>query len=128
MLTEFHSATDFIPKAQSANHSNRHRTAQKKTYGTIRLTVNLGLRRSYTWNIVIADTNTLIIGSDFLHPYNLLVNIKEAKLVAKTRLTCCGIHTHKNSSIIKTFNTSDAFAKLFEESHIVHRQCPASPT
>ncbi|EAL58701.1 gag-pol polyprotein [Wolbachia endosymbiont of Drosophila ananassae] len=106
---------------KNIQNANRHTLfaangTEIKTYGTIRLTLDLGLRRPYTWNFVIADTNTPIIGSDFLHHYNLLVNIKEAKLVdAKTRLTCCGIHTHQNSSIIKTFNTSNAFAQLLEE-------------
>jgi len=40
------------------------------TYGTTRLTLDLGLRRPFTWIYTIADTKIPIIGSDFLQHFN----------------------------------------------------------
>jgi len=47
------------------------------TYGTTRLT----LRRPFTWIFTIADTKIPIIGSDFLQHFNILVDLKNSKLV-----------------------------------------------
>lgn len=43
-----------------------------KTFGTINLKLNLGLRRDFSWQFVVADVSTAIVGSDFLAFYNLL--------------------------------------------------------
>jgi len=51
------------------------------TYGTTRLTLDLGMRRPVTWIFTIADTKIPIIGSDFLQHFNLLVDLKNSKLV-----------------------------------------------
>lgn len=52
-----------------------------KTYGEKTLTLNLGLRRSFTWNFVIADVTQSIIGADFLEHFKLLVDIAGRKLI-----------------------------------------------
>jgi hypothetical protein len=44
------------------------------TYGWLPLTLNLGLRRNFTWRFVIADVTTPLIGADFLKHYGLLVD------------------------------------------------------
>jgi len=44
------------------------------TYGTETLTLNLGLRRMFTWKFVIADVSKPIIGIDFLAFFGLLVD------------------------------------------------------
>jgi len=46
------------------------------TYGQQILTLNLGLRRPFTWNFVIADISKPIIGADFLAHFNLMVDLK----------------------------------------------------
>ena len=47
------------------------------TYGTLSLTLNLGLRRTFQWVFIIADVQKPIIGADFLCHFGLLVNIKQ---------------------------------------------------
>ncbi|KAL4718235.1 hypothetical protein ACJJTC_016861 [Scirpophaga incertulas] len=54
------------------------------TYGTIHLCLNLGLRRNFTWNFVVADVESAIIGSDFLAHYNLLPDCARSRLVDGT--------------------------------------------
>lgn len=54
------------------------------TYGTRTLTLNLGLRRAFTWRFVVADVAKAIIGADFLSYYGLLVDIRDRRLVDQT--------------------------------------------
>nr|VZI46251.1 unnamed protein product [Spirometra erinaceieuropaei] len=42
------------------------------TFGSLSLTLNIGLRRSFTWIFVIADVPHAILGSDFLAEFDLL--------------------------------------------------------
>lgn len=87
-----------------------------ESYGTTRLTLDLGLRRPFAWNFIIADVRTPIIGSDFLQHYNLLVDIKRQKLIdAQTLLARNVICSLQSSFTIKTFNTACKFSKLLEE-------------
>lgn len=51
------------------------------TYGPIILTLNLGLRRAFTWTFTIADVTRPIIGVDFLCFYGLLVDCKNQQLI-----------------------------------------------
>jgi hypothetical protein len=41
------------------------------TYGWLRLSLNLGLRRDFTWRFVVADVTHPIIGVDFLSHFGL---------------------------------------------------------
>ena len=52
-----------------------------RTYGQKSLTLNLGLRRTFTWVFVIADVRQHILGADFLGHYKLLVDISRRKLI-----------------------------------------------
>lgn len=62
------------------------------TYGTITLTLNLGLRRAFTWSFVVADVSKAIIGVDFLAHYELLVDIANSQLINKrTHLESKGV-------------------------------------
>lgn len=54
------------------------------TYGWLSVTLDLGLRRSFNWRFIIADVSKPIIGVDFLCFYNLLVDVRGARLVDKT--------------------------------------------
>ena len=61
------------------------------TYGSIELTLNLGLRRTFAWNFVIADVTKPIIGADFLSHYGLLVDLRGSQLIdCETKLTSRG--------------------------------------
>lgn len=55
-----------------------------KTYGERVMTLNLGLRRSFTWSFLVADVSKPIIGADFLLKYGLLVDLKRKKLIDTT--------------------------------------------
>lgn len=56
------------------------------TYGTILLNLNLGLRRDFRWRFIVADVAEPIIGADFLAHYNLLVDLRNKKLIDGTTL------------------------------------------
>lgn len=51
-----------------------------KTFGEKYLTLNIGLRRQFSWKFIIADIKTPLIGADFLSHYDLLVDPKRNKL------------------------------------------------
>lgn len=45
-------------------------------YGVERIATDLGLRRDFTWNFVVADVSCPIIGYDFLSHFDLMVDCK----------------------------------------------------
>lgn len=51
-----------------------------RTYGSRLLTVSLGLKRTFTWRFILADTDRAIIGADFLHKFHLLVDVRRQRL------------------------------------------------
>jgi hypothetical protein len=51
------------------------------TYGWISQTLNLGLRRDFTWRFVIADIQLPIIGADLLSHYGLLIDCRNNRLL-----------------------------------------------
>lgn len=69
-----------------------------KTYGERSLTLNLGIRRSFTWVFIIADLPQSIIGIDFLRHFNLMVDPVGHKLVDRlTTLETIGTPTSEPS-------------------------------
>nr|VZI49844.1 unnamed protein product [Spirometra erinaceieuropaei] len=58
--------------------------SQIPTFGSLSLTLNTGLRRSFTWIFVIADVPHAILGSDFLAEFDLLVDCRRARLLDRT--------------------------------------------
>ncbi|BHF59224.1 hypothetical protein SprV_0100218100 [Sparganum proliferum] len=54
------------------------------TFGILSLTLNTGLRRSFTWIFLIADVPHAILGSDFLAEFDLLVDCRRARLLDRT--------------------------------------------
>lgn len=52
-----------------------------KTYGTVVLQLNLGLRRAYKWTFVISDVKQAILGADFLRTFKLVVDLHNKRLV-----------------------------------------------
>lgn len=51
------------------------------TYGVQILSLDLGLHREFQFPFIVAKVNKGIIGADFLHKYNLLIDIKNKKLI-----------------------------------------------
>ncbi|BHF82673.1 hypothetical protein SprV_0802581200 [Sparganum proliferum] len=54
------------------------------TFGSLSLTLNIGLRRSFTWIFLIADVPHAILGPDFLAEFDLLVDCRRARLLDRT--------------------------------------------
>ena len=71
---------------QAANGS------QIKTYGQRSVTINLGLRRVFKWVFVVADVKQNILGADFLYHFDILVDVRNQKLIDNlTSLKVSGI-------------------------------------
>lgn len=88
------------------------------TYGPILLSLNLGLRRNFTWNFIIADVSKPIIGVDFLSYYNLMVDCKNQRLLdGTTTLSVAAICTDTSDYIssIKTVTGDTIFHSLLRE-------------
>lgn len=90
-----------------------------KTYGEKRLTLNLGLRRSFQWNFIVADVKTPLIGSDFLRHYDLLIDVKRNKLIdnlTKFEINATKASINYTSIPVTTLpNTDDIFVSLLKE-------------
>ena len=54
------------------------------TYGYAHLVLNLGLRRDFAWRFIVADVTKAIIGVDFLSYYNLVVDVRNQRLIDGT--------------------------------------------
>lgn len=88
-----------------------------KTYGHQTLTISLNLRRAFTWRFIVADVSTPIIGADFLHHFNLLLDIRKRCLIdTNTSLTSNGsINEEINPPQLTFINSNEKFAFLFQE-------------
>lgn len=52
-----------------------------RIYGSRFLATNLGLRRRFSWNFLLADVTLAIIGADFLAHFGLLVDLSNKRLI-----------------------------------------------
>lgn len=52
-----------------------------RTYGQKLIKLDLGLRRNFSWPFIIADISQPIIGADFLKHFELLVDLRNKKLI-----------------------------------------------
>ena len=97
------SKTDF--DLYAANNAIIH------TYGLETLTLDLGLRRDFTWKFTVADVSKPILGVAFPHHYGLLVDVKNRRLkddltslntvvqIAECSSNLLGIHVIKALSV-----------------------------
>ncbi|KAL4148407.1 hypothetical protein QTP88_002660 [Uroleucon formosanum] len=108
LLRDRRQATDYDLSA--ANNSTI------KTLGTLRLNLNLGLRRSFPWRFIVADVSTPIIGSDFMAYYHLLPDCRTKRLIdGVTGLAVGGkVSSVSQCSIKSVANTSPWSAILVE--------------
>ncbi|XP_029162899.1 uncharacterized protein LOC114946346 [Nylanderia fulva] len=82
------------------------------TYGTETLTLNLGLRRNFTWRFVLADVSRPII-ADFLSYYGLLVDLRNRRLVNQaTGLVAGGRSAQCGMPTIRTVTGVTPYHKL----------------
>ncbi|GBL79713.1 Transposon Ty3-I Gag-Pol polyprotein [Araneus ventricosus] len=84
------------------------------TYGIKMLNLDLGLRRHFQFPFIIADVTKGILGADFLHKYNLLVDINKKKLIdGITNLFVLGdITAISNDNVISILNKSIKISNL----------------
>nr|VZH92784.1 unnamed protein product [Spirometra erinaceieuropaei] len=96
------------------------------TFGRLSLTLNIGLRRSFTWIFVIADVPHAILGSDFLAEFDLLVDCRRARLLdRKTGLFVRGLTPFTaptNLSVLDTDIASPFRQLLLSHPNIINAQ------
>lgn len=88
-----------------------------KTYGQKLITVTLGLRRNLEFSFIIADVTKPIIGADFLAYFNILVDLKNRKLidsVTKLKTTCSIESVSSNEINITTIGKDNS---IFQDSN-----------
>ncbi|GFU66945.1 transposon Ty3-I Gag-Pol polyprotein [Trichonephila clavipes] len=51
------------------------------TYGIIKLELDFALRRSFPWSFLVADVSDPIIGADFLERFELLIDVRNRRLL-----------------------------------------------
>lgn len=94
----------------AANGSTIH------TYGKKVLSIDLGLRRQLIWRFTVAKTTKAILGVDFLGYYNLLVDIKNKKLIdGKTQLSIRGEISSTSYPTITTINSNNGCHELLKK-------------
>jgi len=87
-----------------------------KTYGTLTLQPDFGLRRAFPWRFIIADIAQPIIGSDFLSTYHLLPDVRQKKLIdAKTGLKASGFSSKHGAGSVKTVIGESRYHSILKE-------------
>lgn len=102
-----------LPPVQSFTAANGTKI---NVFGKKLITLNLGLRRTFTFPFYICDIKNSIIGADFLYFFNLKPDIRNKKLFDM----CTNLNSHalyKNSDIfsVKTVTGDNEFLKLLNE-------------
>ena len=97
-------------KLHAANNSTIN------TYKYKQFQVDLGLRKPFNWNFIIADTNTAIIGADFLSHHNLSVNLRQRRLVDNnSKLSSRCTVGHPNICNVTTIDNQSSHHELLQK-------------
>ena len=84
------------------------------TYGWHTLTLNIGLRRDFTWRFVVVDVQLPIIGADFHANFSLLVDCRNNRLLdGVTSLSTSAQTASTRFPSIKTIGIGTPADKLF---------------
>ncbi|CAK9821233.1 hypothetical protein ANTPLA_LOCUS11223 [Anthophora plagiata] len=98
------------------------------TYGTKTITLNLGLRRDFTWRFIVAEVSRPIIGADFLAHFGLLVDVRTQRLIDQTTtLTSRGAPVREDTPSIKQVQGESIFHKLLQRFPDITKPC-GTPT
>lgn len=87
-----------------------------RTYGSEVKTLNLGLRRPFTWEFLIADVTRPIIGADLLAAHGLMIDLKNKLIIdgaTKLKSQCHAIQTQYER--INTIVGGTAFDDILDE-------------
>jgi predicted aspartyl protease len=86
------------------------------TYGWHTISLNLDLRRDFTWRFLVADVTKPIIGVDFLSHFNLLVDIRNQRLVDGIKsLTTAATVSKQPSQSVKAMSSDAKVYPLLAE-------------
>ncbi|CAH8550920.1 unnamed protein product [Dicrocoelium dendriticum] len=112
------------PTLQAANNT------RIQTYGQKLLTLDLGLRRTFSFVFLIADVQRPIIGVDFLTQFGLIVDLRNRELRDSiTSLTTPGRATSISSIGLRmTLPTNTVFTELLQQFpalYLPSNNCPA---
>lgn len=98
------------------------------TYGTMNLNLNFGLRRNFQWRFIIADVTKPIIGIYFLSFYNILVDVKNHRLIDNTTSLRTKVCPASGSIChVKTITGTSRYHKILAEFSEVTRP-PGEPS
>lgn len=105
---------NFNPKV--SHHLSAANGTAISVYGTKLLHVSLGLRRNFVHSFLVASVNHPIIGADFLNRFNLLVDIRNRRLVdATTNMHVSGILAKTTTPTLKSFESGNEFQDILSE-------------
>lgn len=87
------------------------------TYGIKILNLDLGLRRQFQWHFIMGNTDKAILGADFLNKFNLMIDIRNKRLVdGITKLsTNSQIMSIDENKIFYSINKTSKYAEIFEK-------------
>ncbi|XP_037958588.1 uncharacterized protein LOC119688036 [Teleopsis dalmanni] len=86
------------------------------TFGNNTMKLDLGLRRSFRWQFIIADVEVAIIGANFLNHFHLLVDLRNKQLIdMTTKLNTRGDLSASPPSTISTIDETAKFSNLLKE-------------
>ncbi|XP_023709605.1 uncharacterized protein LOC111865653, partial [Cryptotermes secundus] len=86
------------------------------TYGWLPLSLNLGLRREFTWRFVVADVPHPIIGVDFLSHFGLLVDCRNNRILdGVTTLSAPASAANALIPSVKTISSNTPIDSLLTE-------------
>ena len=93
-----------------------------RSYGCCELVIVFRkLRREFRWNCIIADVSTPLIGADFLHNFNLSVNMKNQQLIDDTtHFSVCGVKCTSDTvmhSVFAVQNDTPSFVIQLLQKH-----------
>ena len=89
-----------------------------ETYGERLLQLDLGLCRTFVWPFTLADVSQPILGADFLAHFNLLVDMKNKRLIDNiTQLSVVASQLTNSESAVLLLNpvSNDKYSKLISE-------------
>lgn len=100
---------------------------QIETFGKRNVALNLGVRRKFEWPFIIANVTRAIIGAEFLGYYELLVDLRERRLIdAQTELFIVAGVTTTSDEKISAVSNNEPFTALLHEFVDITRPLPPS--
>ena len=86
------------------------------TFGLQHAVLDLGLRRRFSWDFIVADVQHPILGADFLKHYGLLVDVRSRRLVdSLTQLRTLGKPVTSSVSYQRISAVSPHVAPAYQE-------------